>query len=143
MKTMSRLAMAMSLIFAAPVFADDAHHPEAAPAAPAAPATVTKMQGNVKEMQAQLDRVSKAKTDEERQQAMAEHMQTMMENMQLARGMPAGKMDCSTMHGGMKMGHAGAPDQAASDRLQQLEKRMEMMERMMAPHDAGAATPTK
>lgn len=153
METLSRLTVAMALIFAAPVFADDAHHPEeagvaAAPAkaAPAAPATIKQMQGNVKEMQAQLDRLGKAKTDEERQKVVAEHMRTMMENMNLAKGMQAGMMDCESMHGGMMMKHGAVADPSvpAPDRLRQLERRMERMERMMSRRDAaGAPAPAK
>lgn len=162
MKTLSTAAMAISLLVAAPAFAVDEHHPEkaqetkAAPAKPKAdtPATVKKMQSNVKKMQAQLDRVAKAKTDDERQKAIAEHMLTMQENMHLARGLQTGMMDCSTMHGGMKGGMKGgmmggmmgdtAPAGASPDRLQQMEKRMEMMEQMMRRQEsAPAPTPAK
>jgi hypothetical protein len=138
-------AIAASLAFATPAFADDTHHPEkgqeakvasAKPAAKTAP-TVQKMQDNVKKMQAQLDRIAKAKTDEERQMAMAEHMQTMQENMKLARGMQAGMMDCPMMEGGM-MGKGGmgmmedaAQPGGSSERMQQIEKRMDMMQMMM------------
>ena len=109
MQKLAMTAIAASLAFANPAFADDAHHPEkgqettAAPAKPAAKTapTVRKMQDNVKKMQAQLERIAGAKTDEERQKAMAEHMQTMQENMKMARGMMAGMMDCPMMEGGM------------------------------------------
>lgn len=137
MKTLSTLALAVSLLFAAPAFADDAHHPDKASAASAtlaaqpAPATVKKMQSNVRKMQAQLDRAGKAKTAEAQQQAMAEHMRTMQENLQLARGMMHDGMDCATMHG--KTISAGAPD-----RLQQLEKRVDVLERAMQGHSGGA-----
>jgi hypothetical protein len=150
MKNLSTLAMAISLIFAAPAFANDEHHPEKAPAAKTAtapadanvPATVKKMQSNVKKMQAQLDRIGKAKTDEARQKAMAEHMQTMQENMHLTRGMQSGMMDCETMHGAM-MGKAPASE-AAPDRMQKMEMRMEMMEQMMHRQEGAAAqTPAK
>ena len=143
MKTLSTLAMAMSLIFVAPAFANDEHHPEkataaradTAQAAPNVPATVKKMQGNVKKMQAQLDRIGKAKTDDARQKTMAEHMQTMQENMHLARGMQVGMMDCETMHGAM-MGATASPEGTPD--------RMEMMERMMhAQPGAAGQTPAK
>jgi len=137
MKSLSTLAMAISLIFSAPAFANDEHHPEKVPAAKTAtapadtdvPTTVKKMQGNVKKMQAQLDRIGKSKTDEERQKAIAEHMQTMQENMHLARGIQNGMMDCETMHGAM-MGKT-TTSEAAPDRMQKMEMRMEMMEQMM------------
>ncbi|WP_296447167.1 hypothetical protein [Rhodoferax sp. UBA5149] len=146
MKNLAMTALATALAFATPAFADDAHHPEAAPGAkavstqPAAknPAqTVQKMQDNVKKMQPQLDRIAKAKTDEERQKAMAEHMKTMQENMQMVRGMQADTMGCPMMEGGMMgkggmgmMAHGAQPD-GAPDHMQQMEKRMEMMQDMM------------
>jgi hypothetical protein len=108
------------------------------------------MQDNVKKMQPQLDRIAKAKTDAERQKAMAEHMQTMQENMSMARGMQAGMMmDCPMMEGGMMgkggmgmMGKGGmgmmggGPGMAGSDdmmakRMDMMEKRMDMMQMMM------------
>lgn len=104
------LALTLPLVFAAPVLANDEHHPEkaaatppaaAAPAPQASPATVKKMQDNLGKMQSQLDRASRATTDEERQKAMAEHMQTMQENMRLATGEMAGAMNCADMHGRM------------------------------------------
>ena len=49
-----------------------------------------------------LNKIAKAKTDAERQKAMTEHMQTMQENMQMARGMQGGTMGCPMMgKGGM------------------------------------------
>ncbi len=154
---MNKIAMttiAAALAFSAPVFAEDAHHPEKAAEAKGAPAQlapqVKKMQDNVKKMQPQLDRIAKAKTDAERQKAMAEHMQTMRENMKMAHDMKAGMMDCPMMEGGMMgkggmgmmgggmmgkggmgmMGGGAAPADAP-DRMQQMEKRMDMMQMMM------------
>ncbi|MBK5204597.1 MAG: hypothetical protein JJD98_04065 [Polaromonas sp.] len=83
------------------------------------------MQDNVKKMQPQLDRIAKAKTDEERQKAMTEHMKT----MQMARGMQADTMGCPMMEGGM-MGGGAQPD-GSPERLRQMEKRMDMMQSMM------------
>ncbi|MDK9703019.1 MAG: hypothetical protein OEL20_07740 [Sulfuritalea sp.] len=159
MKKFAMTAIAAALAFSAPVFADDAHHPEKAADAKSAPAQpapqVKKMQDNVKKMPAQLDRIAKAKTDPERQKAMAEHMQTMQENMVMARGMQAGMMmDCPMMEGGMMgkggmgmmgkggmmgggmgmmgggQGMAGADDMMAK-RMEMMEKRMDMMQMMM------------
>jgi hypothetical protein len=154
MNKFAMTAIAASLAFGAPVFAEEAHHPEKAGEAKSAPAQaapqVKKMQDNVKKMPAQLDRIAKAKTDEARQKAMAEHMQTMQENMKMAHDMKAGMMDCPMMEGGMMgkggmgmmhgemMGKPGmdmkAGDTAAAspaDRMQQMEKRMDMMQMMM------------
>ena len=160
MKKIAMTAIAAALAFSAPVFADDAHHPEKAADAKSAPAPlapqVKKMQDNVKKMPAQLDRIAKARTDAERQKAMVEHMQTMQENMGMARGMQAGMMmDCPMMEGGMMgkggmgmmgkggmmggggmgmmgggQGMAGADDMMAK-RMEMMEKRMDMMQMMM------------
>lgn len=145
---MNKLAMttiAAALAFTAPVFADDAHHPEKAQETKAAPPkpgeTVQKMQDNVKKMQGQLERIAKAKTDEERRKAIAEHMQTMQENMKMMRGMQAGTMGCPMMEGGMMGGGmmgggmgmmgGGAGSDAMSNRMNMMEKRMDMMQMMM------------
>lgn len=148
MKKIALTAIAAALAFSAPVFAEDAHHPVKAVDAKDAPTQaapqVRKMQDNVKKMQPQLDRIAKAKTDAERQKAMADHMQTMQESMGMARGMQAGMMDCPMMKDGM-MGKGGmgmmggnamamagdAASAGAPDRMQQMEKRMDMMQIMM------------
>ena len=148
-------SIAASLAFATPAFADDAHHPEKGQEAQASAAktgtktpeqAVKKMQDNVKIMQAQLDRIAKAKTDQERQKAMAEHMQTMQENMKMARGMHSGKMGCMMMEGGMMGGGMGMMGKGgmgmgmmgdgmqsggSPEHMQQMEKRMDMMQMMM------------
>lgn len=156
MKNLAMTTLAAALAFGSPAFAEDAHHPETAASAaktvPAKPAvknpapTVQKMQDNVKKMQPQLDRIAKAKTDEERQKAMAEHMTTMQENMMMARGMQADTMGCPMMDdmgkgmmgkemmgkgGGMGMMMGGAKAEGAPDHMQQMEKRMDMMQDMM------------
>ena len=133
MNKITLTAIAAALAFSAPVFADDAHHPEKAAEAKSAPVQpapqVRKMQDNVKRMQAQLERIAKAKTGEEQQKAMAEHMQTMQENMSMARGMQGGMMPCPMMEGGMGMMGGGAT--GTPERMQQMEKRMDMMQMMM------------
>lgn len=143
--TVAIAAIAASLTFVAPVLADDAHHPEKAAAAGPASQTIKSMQDNVKKMRAQLDRAAKARTDSERQQALAEHMHTMQENMAMARRMAAGmEMGCPMMGSGMGMGMGpmgGSPSSAApADRMQQMEKRMDMMEQMMK-QQGGSAPP--
>ncbi|MBI4754311.1 MAG: hypothetical protein HY778_02580 [Betaproteobacteria bacterium] len=159
MKTLIATIIAASLGLAYPAIAEDAHHPDqplaqaqgAATTKPAAKPeeTVKKMQDNVKKMPGQLERVAKARTDEERQKAMAEHVRTMQENMQMARGMQAGMMGCPMMEGGMggmmgmmgggmmgqggmgMMGGPGAGPGAGAERMQQMERRMDMMQMMM------------
>jgi hypothetical protein len=140
-------AIAASLAFATPAFADDAHHPQQAPEPGVVPAesaapTVQKMQDNVKKMQAQLDRIAAAKTDEERQKAMAEHMQTMQENMKMAGGMMGCPMMDSGMmgKGGMGMMGGNAPD-AMGKHMEQMEKRMDTMQMMMEQMNKSPAMP--
>lgn len=145
-------AIAASLAFATSAFADDAHHPQqapepgAVPTEPAAPA-VQKMKDNLKKMQAQLDRIAAVKTDEERQKATAEHMQTMQENMKMASGMRAGMTDCPMMEGGMMgkggMGMMGGnSSDAMAKHMERMEKRMDMMQMMMEQMTKSPSMPT-
>lgn len=136
MKTITLSAIAASIVLAMPVYADDAHHPEPgkAQAAQAQPdgKTVQKMQDNLGRMRTQLERLAKAKTDDERQKIMGEHMQTMQENMGMARGMQSGMMGCPMMQGGMgMMGEGMAGGDMMSKRMEMMEKRMDMMQMMM------------
>lgn len=138
----STYLLAAALAMPLTVVADDAHHPDQAAAPATTPAkaapeqTVKKMQGNVKKMQAQLDRLGKAKNEAEAQAVLAEHMQTMRENMMLGRGMAG--MDCQMMGGGMMgqgmhgmMGGEGAGHDAMMQRMQQMENRMDAMQGRM------------
>lgn len=149
---LAALATSALLVAAAPAIANDAHHPQspsvpqgaaAQPEAKSAKQTVTAMQANVKKMQVQLERIAQAKTDSERQQAMAEHMLTMQENMRMARGMQASMTGCPMMgmmgrqpgsgmmmEGMMDQGASGTAD-PMSRRMDMMEKRMDMMQMMM------------
>ena len=143
--------IALSATLSVPALADDAHHPDqpktqaAATVAPVAPASVDKsvqaMKENTKKMQAQLDKIGRAKNPQERQRLLQEHMQTMRENMMIGKGMMSGMMDCPMMGGGMMgegmmgggmgmMGGGTAPD-ATMNRMNMMEKRMDMMQMMM------------
>ena len=122
------------------VYADDAHHPDqtgrtgkvAAPASADGEKVTQKMQENGKKMQAQLGRIRDAKDPEARQKLMMEYMQTMHENMMLGRSMMRGMMDCGMMKGGMMgEGEAGASPDALMGRMNEMEKRMDMMQMMM------------
>ena len=96
--------------------------------------------------------IAKSKTDDDRQKAMAEHMRTMQENMMMARGMQAGMMGCPMMEGGMmgkggmgmmgggmmmdcpmmgQMMGGGMMGEQMMQRMQQMEKRMDMMQMML------------
>lgn len=161
-KTSTAVAIALCLGLSAPVFANDAHHPEkeqaattpsAAPPASVAPQkteaqSIKAMQDNVVKMQKQLSRIAKAKSDEEREKLMTEHMQTLHESMMMAKGMQEG-MGCPMMDGMMSgkgemgMGKPGTEGQSVSpgDRMQRMEMRMDMMEKMMKPGMGGDMAP--
>jgi hypothetical protein len=60
---------------------------------------VKMMQANVQKMQTQLDRIAKANTDSEREQAIAEHVRTMQENMLVDTQHAGGMSGCPMMGG--------------------------------------------
>ena len=147
MNAKTKLAiLALSLGLSAPVFADDAHHPEKAPGAKPAEATAPApkpstdakdLEANAAKLQAQAKRIAKAKPGPERDKLVAEHMHSLREGMGMAKGMMSGmKMEgcpmMESMPGGMgMMGHGGEGQEAMMSRMQQLEKRMDMMEQML------------
>lgn len=172
MKTIALAAVAASLAMSLPAVADDAHHPEkpaqaAGAAAQLAPQIAT-MQKAVDRMRSQLDGVARAKTDADRQQAMAEFMRTMQESMGMARAMQSSMMGgCPLMEGGM-MGPGGmgmmrggpgmmgqgpmGPGMSGHDdwmakRMEMMETRMDMMQMMMqgrmGPPAGAPAKPAK
>ena len=136
-KTLTTIAA--FLLLALPTVAEEAHHPDQktdavpsaqAPAtlvatAPAVAQPVQQMQASVKKMDAQLKRIAEEKSETERNRLLAEHMQTMRENMMLAGGMAD---SCPMMGSGMGM-MMGSGDMMES--MQQMEKRMDMMQMMM------------
>jgi hypothetical protein len=163
---MNKIAMAtlaVTLAFATPAFADDAHHPENAAAVSSAPAksesnisaqTLKRLQENVRQMPSQIDRIANAKTDEERQKAMLEHMQSMQQNMAMMRSMQSGMMACPMMEGGMGMGmgmmgeaQSGTQSVASAERMQQMENRLNrmqtMIEKMASRQESQQTTPAK
>ncbi len=130
----------------------------AAPAAPPAEQTVQRMKDNLKRMQTQLGAIEQAKDPAERSRLLGEHMQAMRENLYMARGMMQGNTMAPGMMGGGMMGqgmmggmpgsgmmgggmmdhhmkgggHMGAAGSGAVEgRIDQLEKRMDMMQMMM------------
>lgn len=132
----------LSALAMQPILADDAHHPDqkAGAAAPAANQTIQKMQANTKRMQNQLEQMAKSKDPKQRQKLMQEHMQTMQENMMAGKSMMGGMMDCPMMKEGMgggmgmgMMGQGGMGPEAMMERMQKMEKRMDMMEQMAKP----------
>ena len=87
------------------------------------PAEMGQMDAHMKSMQAMHDKMMIAKTPEERNKLMAEHMKTMQDGMAMMDGMSgAGK-------GGMKGMPGMTGDMGAHQQM--MEKRMEMMQTMM------------
>ncbi|MDA8257745.1 MAG: hypothetical protein M0Z99_19300 [Betaproteobacteria bacterium] len=92
-----------------------------------------KMQEKMKAMQAQMDKIHKTTDPAERQKLMQAHMQAMMENMEMMRGMGGPMMMGGGEHGGMKMGDKKGA-MMGGDMMQHhemMEKRMDMMQLMM------------
>lgn len=120
---LATLMLAAGSLLLQPAFAEDAHHPDqkAGAAAPAADQTIQKIQANTRKMQAQLEKMARSKDPKERQQLMQEDM--------------AGGMDCPMMPGGMggmgMMGQGGMGPDAMTNRMQMMEKRMDMMQMML------------
>ena len=78
---------------------------------------MAKMDAQTKAMRDMHEKMMAAKTPEERNALMAEHMKTMKDGMAMMNGMPPG--DMKPMKGDMSMHH------------QMMEKRMEMMSASM------------
>lgn len=129
MKFIRPLIIACTLtLLGSATWAEDAHHPEAAASTAKAPKakpvvkeSMRKMDQQMMDMRAMRDKMMNAKTPEERNALMAEHMKAMQGGMAMMGGM--GGADNSGMQGGTP------PDMAT--RQQMMEKRMDMMEAMM------------
>ena len=131
MKVVRPLSLALALFAAgAPSWAAQhdqhkAHHPAGSAAAAASksmPGKTTpemaRMANHMKAMQEMHDRMMAAKTPEERNTLMGEHMKTMQEGMGMMKGM-----------GGMA--GAKSPPADMPQRQAMMEQRMDMMQTMM------------
>jgi len=115
----------------------NAHHPAGSASASKTKAMTGKSKPAMAQMDTQMkamremhDKMMAAKTPEERNALMAEHMKTMQDGMAMMNGMSSGGM--GSMQGDMSMRH------------QTMEKRMEMMQTMMQMMmDRLPATPSK
>jgi len=87
------------------------------------PDQIGQMDAQMKTMQVMHDKMMSAKTPEERNKLMAEHMKTMQDGMAMMEGTSSAGM------GGMKGMSGMSGDMGA--RHQMMEKRMEMMQSMM------------
>ena len=134
MKLVRNLSLALALFaVGAPNWAAQhdqhkAHHPAGAASAAGSksmPGKTTpemaRMANHMKAMQEMHDRMMAAKTPEERNALMGEHMKTMQEGMGMMKGM-----------GGMG-GMAGpkSPPTSMTERQTMMEQRMDMMQTMM------------
>jgi hypothetical protein len=111
------LAFPLNALAAEPAKADERAglRPEAAASAPA-----SAMEGQMEVMRQMHDKMMNAKTPEERQALMADHMKAMQGGMQMMKGM-------SGMGGMGSMDAKGARKPTPSD----MAKRQQMMERRM------------
>ncbi len=148
------LVAATWLLTVPAVWAVDAHHPDPdtgpAAAAPPAPARDTEqalrqMKQNTDKLRAQMDKILKTRDPAERRKLMQEHMLTLRASLKTVAGAMGGgrgsggimgsgmmggdMMDCPMM--GNMMGGDGAANQAITDRLNQMEKRLDMMQMMI------------
>ena len=134
MKLVRNLSLALALFaVGAPNWAAQhdqhkAHHPAGAASAAGSksmPGKTTpemaRMANHMKAMQEMHDRMMAAKTPEERNALMGEHMKTMQEGMSMMKGM-----------GGMGgMGGPKSPPTSMAERQTMMEQRMDMMQTMM------------
>ena len=106
------------------------HHPAgptaAAKATPGSP-EMTRMDTQMKAMQAMHDKMMAATTPEARNALMAEHMKTMQDGMGMMKSM--GGMGMGKDTGGMSDPKAKPVDMAQRHRM--MEQRMDMMQAMM------------
>ena len=119
MKTITAAVFGAGVLFASSVFADAANSP-GNPSANARMPGADMMAAHIEMMRSQLDRISSATSDAEREAAMTEHMQAMQQG--------AGMSGCPMMQGGMMGGHAMGD---MGQRMHQMEQRMDMMQMMM------------
>jgi hypothetical protein len=120
MSTLRTLSTAAALALSLAACAQVPGSTAAAP--PASTERMAAMDAHMKSMHEMHDKLSRARTPEERQALMAEHMKLMQGGMAMMDGMHGG-----TRMGGMQgMGPADMPG-----RMQMMEKHMEMMHSMM------------
>jgi hypothetical protein len=87
------------------------------------------MDAHMKAMREMHDKMARARTPEERNALMTEHMKLMQEGMAMMNGMGSGGMGGMMGMDGMQGGAATPADMAT--RQQMMEMRMEMMQSMM------------
>jgi hypothetical protein len=133
MKLATALSIALAVAitgaqaWAATLAEHDAHHPAGAASAPVARTMPSKpqlamagMDSQMNSMQEMHNKMMAAKSPEDRNALMPEHMKTMQDGMAMMNGMSPGGMS----------GMSGVPKDMAT-RQQMMEKHMEMMQSMM------------
>lgn len=141
---MCSAALTVAAFVAPGAVAVDEHHPDQKPATAAAP-PVQKMKENVDKLRAQVDKIAMARDPAERQKLMQEHMQTLRAGMMMAGGMGGAKGagGMGMMGGGMMMDCPMMGQMMGGDimmqRMQQMEKRMDMMQMMLEQRQKPAA----
>ena len=130
------IAAAGAPTWAAQADAHQAHHPAGAASAPVSKSMPRKAGPDMARMDTQMkamgemhDKMMAAKTPEERNALMAEHMKTMQEGMAMMGTMGSTGMGGMGAVGGMQGGKPMAGNM--NDRQQMMEKRMDMMQSMM------------
>ncbi len=119
MKTIKATLLVLCTMLAGPTLADDRH---LSPRMPGEAMPIEQMKRNLQSMESQLERIANAKSDAERQAAMAEHMASMRSQMTMMSG--GGMMAPCPMGGPGMGGDMGR-------RMHQMEQRMDMMQMMM------------
>lgn len=146
MKSFARMGMAAALVLMMPTAMAQAsqdhtqHHPAGEPPTakslpPAAPSASTTnrmvtMDKHMAEMKAMREKLATAKTPQERQALMAEHMKLMRAGMDMM-SMSSGQSDSAAQMPQGMSGMQGGMMGDMAQRHQLMEKRMEMMENMM------------
>jgi hypothetical protein len=149
------VSMMMATLLATHAYADDKHHPPEAAAKPAqgkqaaqTPTAVDKRftaaYDQMKKMMGQMDKIKATKDPQERQRLMHEHMDAMHEGLQALRPTGGGAMQmmgCQMMKEKEAKDKSDAmtcpmmgdarPKPSSGERLEMMEKRMDMMQMMM------------
>ncbi|WP_297504998.1 hypothetical protein [Ferrovum sp.] len=141
------LVIAVSLMPMVSAYAEDSHHPDSdtgatvsKPAQQAEGESIKQMQNQVMKMKSLLERYGKTRSNEEHQKLMSEYRQAMQENMMTAKAMMGGQgMSCPMMDRG---GVEGQESERLMGWMQQMEKRMDMMQMMMERVNKSAVVPT-
>ena len=98
----------------------------------AAPEGMAGMDAQMKNMREMHDKMMSAKTPEEHNRLMAEHMKSMQDGMKMMDGMSSSGMgDMKGMQGMQGMQGMSGMSADMGGRHQMMEKRMEMMQTMM------------